>query len=61
MNFSPIMKACARPSGEGCSANSRCKPKSEPSPRSLLNPGKSAGVDIMSISLIPASISTEIG
>ena len=44
MNFSPMMKACASPSGEGCSAYSNFTPKSLPSPNKRWNPGKSCGV-----------------
>ena len=46
MNFSPIMKACAKPSGDGCSAYSNFTPNWLPSPESRLKPGKSKGVDI---------------
>lgn len=61
INFSPIINACAKPSGEGCSAYSKCTPKSEPSPSKRWKPGKSWGVEIISISRIPANISTEMG
>ena len=55
MNFSPIMKAWAKPSGEGCSAYSNLTPNWLPSPKRRLKPGKSNGVEIMSISRIPAT------
>ena len=45
MNFSPIMKACAKPSGDGCSAYSNFTPNWLPSPESRLKPGKSKGVE----------------
>ena len=32
INFSPMIKACAKPSGDGCSAYSKRTPKSLPSP-----------------------------
>jgi hypothetical protein len=43
------------------SAHSKCTPNSLPSPNRRLKPGKSNGVDIIKISLIPANISTETG
>ena len=61
MNRSPIRKAWASPSGEGCSAYSNRTPKSEPSPSRRLKPGRSTGVEMIRISRIPASISTEMG
>ena len=50
-----------KPSGEGCSAYSNFTPSWLPSPSSRLKPGKSNGVLIINISLMPASINTEIG
>ena len=55
------MKAWAKPSGDGCSAYSNFTPNWLPSPKRRLKPGKSNGVDIMSISRIPANINTDIG
>ena len=61
INSSPMIKACARPSGDGCSAYSKRTQKLLPSPNRRLNPGKSNGVEIIRISLIPASINTDTG
>ena len=61
INDSPMIKACANPSGLGCSAYSNCTPYSLPSPNNRRKPGRSCGVEIISISRIPASINTEIG
>ncbi len=57
----PIIKACASPSGDGCSAYFNFTPKADPSPSTRLNSGKSYGVEIISISRIPANIRVEIG
>ena len=57
----PIMNACASPSGRGCSAYSNLTPRRLPSPSRRLNAGKSSGVDIINISRMPASISTDTG
>src|ERR1700727_846511 len=55
-NFSPITKACASPLGSGCSAYSIRTPHSEPSPRRRRNIGRSCGVEMISVSRIPASM-----
>ena len=55
LNFSPIMNACVKPSGDGCSAYSNLIQNWLPSPKRRLKPGKSKGVEIMSISRIPAN------
>ena len=44
-----MMKAWAKPSGDGCSAYSNFTPNWLPSPKRRLKPGKSNGVEIMSI------------
>lgn len=61
INFSPIMKAWAKPSGDGYSAYSNLTSNWLPSPNRRLKPGKSNGVEIMNISRIPANINTDIG
>ena len=53
------MNACAKPSGEGCSAYSNFTPNWLPSPSNRLKPGKSNGVEIIRISRIPANINTD--
>ena len=61
MNSSPNMNACASPSGDGCTLYEKFIPISEPSHKRSLNLGKSVGVEIISTSVIPASIRTESG
>ena len=56
-----MINACASPSGEGCSAYSKRTPKLLPSPKRRLKPGKSNGVEMIRISLIPASSKTDTG
>ncbi len=58
---SPIINACASPSGEGCILYLRFMPKLLPSPRRRSKLPMSAGVDIIRISRIPASIRVESG
>ena len=61
MNCSPMMNACASPSGLGCTAYSSRIPRSEPSPRSARNWSLYSGVVMMRISLMPAIMSVESG
>ena len=61
MKSLPIRKACANPSGDGCSAYESCSPNALPSPRRRQKLGRSAGVEIISISLIPANINVDNG
>ena len=58
---SPIIKACANPSGDGCSLYCKLMPYLEPSPNKRSKLGKSCGVDIIKISLISANISIDNG
>ena len=61
MNSSPMMNACARPSGFGCTAKRMSIPHALPSPRSWWNIGASCGVVMTSTSRMPASSSVLSG
>ena len=50
MNSSPRMKACARPSGEGCTLYCRWMPYWLPSPSSASKRGVSVGVEMIRMS-----------
>jgi hypothetical protein len=56
-----MMNACARPSGEGCTAYEIDNPQPAPSPSNCSNRGVSCGVEMIRISRIPASISVVSG
>ena len=57
----PMMKACASPSGLGCTAYLIARPHCEPSPSSCSKRGVSCGVEMTRTSRIPASISVLSG
>src|ERR1039458_9867022 len=52
MKSRPMMKACARPSGEGCTAYCRFSPHALPSPSNCWNRGVSCGVEMIRMSLV---------
>jgi hypothetical protein len=56
-----MMKAWASPSGFGCTAYSKLTPHCEPSPSRSSKRERSSGVEIMRMSLIPASINVVKG
>jgi hypothetical protein len=56
-----MMKACARPSGLGCTAYWMFMPHWLPSPSSSVKRGVSCGVLISSTSRMPASMSVVSG
>gem|GEM_PF-3812667 len=56
-----MMNACARPSGEGCTAYSISISQSLPLPSKRWKAGLSSGVVMISTRRIPASISTPRG
>jgi hypothetical protein len=60
-NSSPIRKAWARPSGEGCTAYFSVMPHWLPSPSNCSKRGVSCGVEITSTSRMPASSSVLSG
>ena len=57
----PMWKACARPSGLGCTAYVIEMPNCDPSPRSRWNASASWGVVMTRMSRIPANMSVESG
>ena len=59
MNSSPMMNACARPSGDGCTAYSMRMPSSLPSPSSALNWELYSGVVMTRTSRMPAIMSVD--
>ena len=61
INVSPIIKAWTNPSGEGCTSYCKLMPYRKPLPNNRSKLGKSWGVDIIKISLIPASINIDKG
>ena len=60
-NSAPMMNACASPSGLGWTRYSSRIPHRLPSPRSAENRGVSSGVEMISTSRIPASMSAVSG
>ena len=61
MNSSPMINASANPFGCSCTAYSIFNPNSLPSLNNSFKLKISLGVYIINISLIPASIKTDIG
>ena len=56
-----MMNACARPSGDGCTAYWIFMPHWLPSPSIVSKRGVSCGVEMISTSRMPATISVDSG